>query len=362
MKKIIFIGNARDYHAMDWYRTILKLRNGRNVFFATDLIHSEGHTCIVKHSDHILHLFNIDHFLLKRQSKQGNIWRNFIKLIFSIIQVNRIKSIAKRNPDAIFHAHTMYYMFLCWMAKISFIATPQGSEILVRPNRSKLYKWFAVKSLMAARSILVDSDSLKNAIQKLCNKHSYVIQNGIDIASISAMSSEIEDRTHITSIRGLAPIYRIDEIIEERNRLSHEMALSFIYPFWDINYKSNCFSKLNEADLDLGRLNKKDMYLHLSRSLLAISIPTSDSSPRSVYESIFSGCCVAVTYNRWIESLPECMKSRLYLVDINNPGWLEKAVAHAKMVTANPYRPSPEAIEMFDQNKTMHRVLKQFYN
>ena len=36
----------------------------------------------------------------------------------------------KKYPNSIFHAHSMYYIFLCWAARIKAIATPMGSDVL----------------------------------------------------------------------------------------------------------------------------------------------------------------------------------------------------------------------------------------
>lgn len=75
MGEIIIIGNARDYHAMDWYRTIKKVCSNRNVIFATDLIDSESHLKIVREDDDIIDLYNIDWLLFKRQTSMGNVWQ-----------------------------------------------------------------------------------------------------------------------------------------------------------------------------------------------------------------------------------------------------------------------------------------------
>src|SRR3990172_4379208 len=131
MDEIIMIGSARDFHAMDWYRGVKKVCNNRSTIFATDLIDSESFIKIVCEDDNIIDLYNIDWLLFKRQSNTGNIWRNIVKLLVSPLQILKLKSIYKSYPNAIFHAHTMYYMFLCWLAKIKFIGTPQGSEVLV---------------------------------------------------------------------------------------------------------------------------------------------------------------------------------------------------------------------------------------
>ena len=362
MGEIIIIGNARDFHAMDWYRTIKRVCSHRKILFATDLIDSEGHLKMVREDDNIIGLCNIDWLLFKRQTSMGNLWRNIIKLLVSPLQILKIKSIEKKYPNAIFHAHTMYYMFLCWLARIKFIGTPQGSEVLVRPNRSSIYKYFACKSLKAAKHITVDSVNLQNRIRELCGKEAVVIQNGIDVSSILAKVNNKIERSGVVSFRGMYPLYRIDEILAARANSKLKPSLTFIYPFWEDKYKQMIISKLNSSDLNLGRLSKDKMYELLSSTLLAISIPKSDSSPRSVYEAIFCGGCVAVTYSPWIESLPLCMRSRLLIVDLKDDGWLDKAIECAYSITKEPYKPSQMALNLFDQEKTIKTVVDLFYN
>jgi len=89
------------------------------------------------------------------------------------------------------------------------------------------------------------------------------------------------------------------------------LSLTFFFPFSEEGYVNKINSLLKQDDKILGRLpEKRDVYRLLSKSKLVISIPLSDSSPRSVYESIFCGCAVAVTYNPWIDNLPSCMKKK----------------------------------------------------
>lgn len=362
MKKIIFLSDGRDFHAIDWYRTIKEVCSTRRVLFATDLIESEGRPRLVDKDDSIIKLFIIDRLLKKRVSIFGNYWRNVVKVLFFPIQIYYLKKISKAYPNAVFHAHTMYYMFLCWVAHLDYIGTPQGSEILVRPYKSKLYRFFAIKSLLAARYIIVDSTNLQNGIFKLCGKTSTVIQNGIDVDEIELNVKKSEARTFVTSIRGMYPNYRIHEIFEARTHCHSFIPLLFFYPFQEAGYKKVIAKKIAEEDVDMGRIaTKPEMYKLLSSTLLAISIPVSDSSPRSVYESIFCGCCVAVSYNTWIESLPECMKSRLVIVNIEDNLWLEKAIEKAKIITKVPFKPTEKALNLFDQKRTMKLVADLFY-
>lgn len=361
MDEIIIIGNARCYHSIDWYRTIKKTCSPRKTLFATDLIDSESHLKIVCEDDQVIDLYNIDWLLFKKQTMMGNVWRNLIKCLVSPLQILKIKSLHKKYPNAVFHAHTMYYMFLCWLAGINFIGTPQGSEVLVRPDRSFIYKFFACKSLKAADHVIVDSVNLQNRIRNLCGKDAVVIQNGIDASAILTKADKKNERNKVTSFRGMYPIYQIDAILDGRTNSRLKPPLTFIYPFWEEDYKEKILSRLGPGDRVLGRLPKDEMYELLFTTLLAISIPESDSSPRSVYEAIFCGCCVAVTYNPWIESLPSCMRSRLFIVDLQDKAWFDKAIEFAHSIIQNPFTPSQAALDLFDQERTMKRVAEMFY-
>ena len=138
MKKIVILGGARDYHVMDWYRTIRKLAVDRDVVFLTDLIDSEGYDYIVEPGDNIECLFVIDKLLFSTQSRMGNIWRNVLKFLVLPLQIIKLRRFSSKQLDAVYHTQSMYYMLLCWLAGVEYIGTPQGSEILVRPQRSRL--------------------------------------------------------------------------------------------------------------------------------------------------------------------------------------------------------------------------------
>jgi len=359
---IIFVGNARCYHTMDWYREAKVVCAPREVLFATDLIDSEGYTRLVNEGDEVIPLYNIDWLLLPTQSKFGNIWRNLVKLVCFPLQAIRLRGIVKTRPNSVVHAHTMYYLFLCWAARLTYVGTPMGSEVLLRPNRSNLYKYFSIKSLAAATNLTVDSIKMQDRIIQLCGKTATIIQNGIDVTAISQVACQPSERTRIVSLRAVTPLYRIDTILAARTRSSVTRPLTLIYPFREDDYRTRLCEALEPCDQDLGRISRADMYTLLTSTLLAISIPESDSSPRSVYEAIFCGCCVAVTDDSWIDALPDCMKSRLFVVQLEDDLWLDRAIEYAAVITMTPYEPSEAALRMFDQRRSMELVASTLYS
>lgn len=360
---VIFVCDSRDYHAMDWFHVVKEIcaGTGHPVFVATDISDQGGELSLVKEDDKIIQLFNINKLLFKKQSRFADLWRNFIKVGTTPLQILGLRKLAKQYPGAIFHAHSMYYIFLCWLARLKFIATPMGSDVLVRPDESKIYRYMTVQSLKAAHLITGDSVKMQQKVMDLSNRDSAVIQNGIDVRMIASFISDSKERKEVVSIRGFYPNYQIEELLNSRDHSKEKINITFIYPFYESGYRDGILARFIPGDKDLGRLPKTELYALLASSLLVISIPESDSSPRSVYEAVFAGCCVAVSYSPWIDSLPACMRARLAVVDLTDPLWFDKVLVTAKEIAAIKYVPSQEALIEYDQYESMKKVCSDIY-
>ncbi|MGE5466089.1 MAG: glycosyltransferase [Ignavibacteria bacterium] len=362
MRPIYFVASARDYHAVDWYRLVKQLCPARRVGIVTDLIEGEGFERIVDASDEVILLFPLDKVLLPGQSRLGNLWRNLVKLAFVPLLAWRLRMLAKRAAQPpVFHAHSMYYIFLCWMAGIEFVGTPMGSDVLVRPDHSRLYRLFTRRSLRAAAAITVDSVALRDKIRSLCQRDSFIVQNGIDAAGTRPAREAAGPRNRIVSIRGVDPNYRIAELVQARNTARNKLPLELIYPFFEEGYLREVKAGLTAADVDHGRVGKNEMYRLFSQARLVVSIPISDSSPRSVYEAIFCGACVVVSKGKWIEALPDCMRQRIVVADLDSDHWFDDALREAEAISKSPFVPSLDAIQMFDETECMKAVCRNFY-
>lgn len=357
---ICFIASARDYHAVDWYRTVKTLCPQYDVFIVSDMIEGEGAKKIIDASDNVYIILKIDRILFNRQSIIGNIWRNLVKVIVAPFLAYRIRQLSLKKCT-VFHAHSMYYIFLCWMARVEFIATPMGSDVLVRPDKSKIYKLFTILSLKAAYAITVDSQRLKTKIHKLCGREAYIVQNGIDTVDTYIYRNVAKKRTKFLSIRAMDSNYRIHELLEARNKANKFIELEFIHPFLENKYYEDARKMMQRHDIDHGRIDKTRMYELLSQAVAVFSIPISDSSPRSVYEAIFCGAIVIVSYSEWIESLPGCMRSRVVIVNMNDENWFDEAIALVESKAQILFNPTPNAIRIFDEVEAMKNVCKKFY-
>ena len=104
------------------------------------------------------------------------------------------------------------------------------------------------------------------------------------------------------------------------------------------------------------------MYKIFLEAKLVISIPYSDSSPRSVFEAIFCGSIVAITYNDYYENFPESIKERVIIVDINKKGWFFNAINKAEKLLKQPFIPCKKALNLFDQDQTFKEMAKVILN
>lgn len=361
--KLIFLCGARDFHAIDWYRSAEEQLNKENLCILTDLIAGEGFQKIVCEDDNVYSLIILDKILFRGQSNIGNLWRNILKLLVLPIQIILIKKFNKRNPNSIYHAHSMYYLWLAAGANIDFVGTPQGSDILVKPFKSKIYKTLSIWALRSAKYITVDSEKMRDKVFEISGVEAKIIQNGIDIKSIEEEKTFTSNkkliRNRLVSIRGFSPLYRIEELLITRSKKNNakDFPISLIYPFHENEYKQKALKYLTTNDEDLGRVDRNQMYKLLFESKLVISIPSSDSSPRSVYESIFCGSAVAITHHSYYDTLPSCMKERIILVDLENENWLINAIKEANTIVSSKFVPSEKALDLFDQRRCFNKIL-----
>lgn len=361
--KLIFLCGLGDYHAIDWYRSSLKLLKNKDVLILTDIKQRDGLQDLTNENDKVFHLILLDRFLFHNKSILAHFWRNLLKLLVVPIQVYLLRQFAKQYSEGVFFAHGLYFMFLASMARVHFCGTPQGSEILVRPNKSKIYRIFSYFALKRAAFVTVDSESMQKKMFELYGINPIIVQNGIDISSIEKFIAYNIDsnlkRTHFTSIRGFTSLYRIHDIITSRNKAQNKrfIPLTLIYPFFDIDYRNNVVKEFSNKDIDLGRLDKSEMYKILTESKIVFSIPQSDSSPRSVYEAIFCGSIVIITYNSYYEILPQCMKERIVIADISNENWFLEGILEANKLIEQPFIPDNTALDMFDQERSMQKIV-----
>jgi hypothetical protein len=352
----VFLGSGRCFHTLDWFRSCCELNNGQPVF-VTDNYGAEGFIPLLKTTDNVLELIVIDALLFKHSSTFGHRWRNFVKLMAIPFQIFKLRKILKKIDNPFVFAHSTYYAFLASFCNVRYAAFPQGSEVLVRPNKSQFYKLFLIRSIKYSTFVVVDSVAMASGLRRIANINPYIIQNGIAISEIK-YDSRGEKRDLVVSIRGFARNYRIVDILKARNLTAPNIVLNFCCPFVEETYRQEIQGLVDASDVIHGRLDRKQMYEMFKKASCVISIPSSDSSPRSVYEAIFCGAAVICTHASYIDTLPACMRQRIVLVNLSDSAWFSNALALALEISAEPFVPSPEALELFDQMSSMRKCME----
>lgn len=357
---IIFVGNARDYHTIDWCRAVRPCLHPTSWVFITDCIESEGHRRLVSKNDCIKKLFIIDRFLLAEQSVRANIWRNIFKLLLSPLQAILLRIYIGKSSGKVIHAHTFYYGLICRLANYPYLFTPQGGELTERPTKSFFYRHLMIWVLRGARFTFVDSDRMRKISKDLGCDRVEIFQYGIDTAACHQFNS-LRDRFRIISNRGVEENYRIEDILQARDSEYPSAPLTFFYPLWEKQALQNFKERLKPYDEDFGRISKESCYLKYSEARLVISIPKSDSSPRSVYEAIFCGAPVACAASGWVEDLPQSMRQRVYIIDPEYDGWLMRALEWADSIVSVPFVPCEHALSNYDQYAVANKIFHRFY-
>jgi len=351
---VAFLGSGRCFHTNDWFRSTCELL-GVHVPYITDNYEGDGLPTILKDGDDVRELLIIDKVLATRASTFGHRWRNLVKLLLVPVQIFLLRRhLAKMNRPFLL-AHSTYYAFIASFTNAPYAAIPQGSEVLVRP-KAKFYRWFLRRSLEKANFITVDSESMKRSIGDLTTTPVFIVQNGINVRAVRA--HRVPVRELVMSIRAISANYRILEIISGRNAASPDTALTMTFPFTEANYFKAVSEAVGKQDVLLGCVDKEELYGLMGRANCILSIPGSDSSPRSVYEAIFAGAAALCAPSQYIEALPACMRARVVVVDIAEEGWFSRAVARAEEIVRTDYVPSEEALLAFDQVKSMAKCLE----
>ena len=358
--RIVFVGNGRCYHTMDWCRSVRPCLPPDSWTFLTDCVESEGHIRILTPADRHEMLIPIDGLLLHEQSALANRWRNLLKFLLLPLQAAVLRAKIGDPRGRVIHAHTFYYGMLCRAAHLPYLFTPQGGELTERPKESGLYRRLMRWVLQGATFSFVDSERMRAAAAELGCAAVGVFQYGIDTGTCR-LADTGKLRRRLVSNRGIEANYRIDRIQEARDRECPQLPLTFFYPLWDVQYQEDYRARLRAGDEDLGRIPKERCYDIYAEARLVISVPHSDSSPRSVYEAIFCGAPVATTASRWVDDLPPSMRSRVLLVDPDREGWLARALNWADECAGTPFEPCTDAIARYDQFGVARSIYERFY-
>ena len=311
--KILFICSVADWHMRHWLKYWSKQH--QVYIFSDNVINSRvedfqdlvGIEIATGLFDGILNTFQIkSKFLIKIN-----------KFVSSYRYAKKIALLSKELNIDFVHAHSLFYGLITFFVnkKIPVIFTPMGSDVILHAQKNLIYRLMALAAFKRADIVTGDSFLLRDKGLKVGAKlkHNYIIQNGVDAEIFYPRPNNLrhkylikDDESLIFSPRSIAAIYNIDIIIQAIAVLSKRnirVRCMFTYAFGDEYYLGlkRLAEMLGIQDqlIWLGFVNEYEMAELYNASNLVVSVPSSDSSPKSVYEAIFCNKPVIVSNLQW---------------------------------------------------------------
>lgn len=327
---ILFIGSSADWHVDLWVKYFAEKHS---VFLFSDdeeyLKDQPFKNVSVLKSPGYLGAF------LNRIRSSSHLLFQLNKMISVRRFANHVDRVIKENKIEIIHSHSLYYGYLSSFVKspVPIIFTPMGSDVIIHSQENRIYRHMAKSAFKKAQIVTGDSLLLqrKGYMVGASKKRNYIIQNGVDSSIFFPKPNQLKkkydvpnDGILIFSPRAITPIYNIDIIIDSIAELKdacYEVRGMFSFAFGD-EYSERLRSQSKKLGLEnniiwLGSLTYKEMSEYYNGADLVVSVPSSDSSPKSVYEAMFCGKPVIVSDLEWTNELvSEC--DCLFKVPVRN--------------------------------------------
>jgi len=345
---ILYIGSSADWHVELWVKYFASKHNVFLLSEKEDYLKDQDYdnVTIIKSTGLIGYILNS----LKIKSHKLYQLNKLISARYYAYKANKIIS---RYSINIVHAHSLYYGYIASFIRgnIQIIFTPMGSDIIINAQSNIIYKYMARKSFLRANVVTGDSILLqKKGLNVGANiKNNFIIQNGVDTSIFFPKVNDLKTKygvnsneTLIFSPRGLTPIYNIDIIIKSIHNLikkNYKIKIMISHPFGD-EYSRKIKEIITHYCIEdnviwLGRLNYHQMAQHYNAADIVVSLPSSDSSPKSVYEAMFCRKPVVVTDLDWSYELLS-KKETILRVPVRDVGRTSHAIS--KLIDDEEFR------------------------
>lgn len=284
--KICYIASAKSYYHPKWFEYFVK-RGHQIHLISPDAPRAE------------MPGVTIDCF----PQFKSDILRLAFTFLFGGIFTRRI--IKREKPD-IMHAIELDEGFCGATSGFHpFIMTPNGSDMLVWAKKHWFVRLVARYVFSKADAVTSDSEILRQTSINLGAKikRNDIIQWGVDLTQFHRLVDGLKIREKhrlgasplVLCSRALFPNYNIDTIIRCIPEVLKEMPpvkFMFVYGFTDNEAEMKALAaSLGVADstIFVGPVAYEEMPYYFASADICVSVPSSDSSPRAVYEAMACG-------------------------------------------------------------------------
>ncbi len=266
---------------------------------------------------------------------------NLLKLPAIMAELKRL--LKKISPDII-HAHQLYpYGFWGALAGFSpFITTPIGSDVII--SAQKYFVYGEITKYVLRKSDLVTGDSLvlRDACAKfgLSERDYHLIHNGVDLTKFTNSINDIVVRNKLdipenTPVifygSGFRPIYNLDKVIQAIPMVLSEFPDAIFIlshhcgDLWPELKKSVESIGGGKSVIFTGLIQHEEMPLYIKSADVCVSVPSSDSSPSFVYESMACGVPTVISTLPWTDLAMKHLKNT-YMIPEVKPTVIAEAI------------------------------------
>ncbi|MDT8412027.1 MAG: glycosyltransferase family 4 protein [Vicingaceae bacterium] len=292
--KICFLADSESIHTKRWCNHFI------NKGFQVSLI-SFKPTCEIKGIDF--------HFVdAGKVSVAGGNWRVLLK-------INKIKKIIKKIKPDILHAHyaTSYGLVGALIGFNPFIITALGSDVLISPKKSIIYRVLLNYAFKKANWITVMADHMKEATSVIGNfQHKItVLPFGIDTNLFNADNiNHAKDKFVICSTRNFENVYNIPHLLKAVEKVKSEINNLELHLIGDGSKRDDIeklVASLNLSEITkfYGKIPQNEIVKVLNKTNVFISVSLSDGNNISLNEAMACGCFPIATNipanTQWIE-------------------------------------------------------------
>jgi len=313
---ILFIASSADWHVDLWSKHFSAENNVYLFSDQEDYLPDQAYLgiTVIKSEGMLGRILNAFKF-------KSHKWYQLNKLLSARVYGNRVDGIIYKYDIDIVHAHSLYYGYVASFIKsdTNIVFTPMGSDVILHAQNNSLYRHMALNAFEKAHVITGDSLLLQKQGYKVgaTKENNYIVQNGVDSEVFFPKTNDLRkhygvagDEILIFSPRAITPLYNIDIILNAIHELvnaGHKIKCMMSFAFGD-NYSAQLKRqaqdlKIVDHILWLGYLSYQDMAKHYNAADIVVSVPSSDSSPKSVYEAMFCKKPIVVSDLPWTYEL-----------------------------------------------------------
>lgn len=231
----------------------------------------------------------------------------------------KIRKIIKQNKIQLVHIidmHFYMYALVLELLGIKVVIENNGTDVLIAPEKNPHIKKYYGAAYRLAKCVLQDSyvAKMKSISLGASRKNNFIIELGIDLSIFNLnVKKDVfrkkygidSDKKIVFSPRAFTNLYNISDIIKSIPLVSLAEP-DVIYVFCTYVRNDRLTRLIRELELEdrvlfLGYLdNEKELPFLYADADVVVSIPSSDSSPRTVYEAMACGCPTIVSDLPWV--------------------------------------------------------------